>query len=165
MKRMIFIFSLLCLSVVVHAEGNCPQGYYPIGASGQPGPQGCAPIPDYNQNQGQPQASPIQWRSTWGAIATDTAAGSLGSATGKVSADEAEEAALADCRAKGGNNCKLQISYRNGCGAVVVGGDDLEINSAATLDEAIQKGMDLCNSVSKDCHVYFTTCSPPERIQ
>jgi hypothetical protein len=165
MKRIVLIFGLLCLSLAVHAEGNCPQGYYPIGASGQPGPQGCAPIPNYNQNQGMPQASPIRWRSTWGAIATDAAAGSVASITGEATEEQAVDAAFADCRAKGGNNCKLQVSYANGCAALVLGDSVFNVNSAPTLNEAVKKGMDLCNPASKNCHAFLTACSLSERIQ
>lgn len=56
--------ALLCLILGVfllppgaaHAEGGCPDGSYPIGApAGQQGPQGCAPIPGYQQAPSQQQ--------------------------------------------------------------------------------------------------------------
>ena len=37
-----FIFIIYLTIENVHAEGNCPSGYYPVGGQGV---QGCAPIP------------------------------------------------------------------------------------------------------------------------
>jgi hypothetical protein len=161
---------LMLLGGVVHAEGNCPPGYYPIGAPpGQGGPQGCAPIPGDNNNQQQaqpqPPPPPPQWASQWGAIATDGPGGHLGVATNLSSKSEAEQVAMADCQAKGGTNCKIETWYSNGCAAMVVGDSGHNSNNAATLDEATQLGMKTCSASDTNCHVYYSACSLPVRIQ
>lgn len=159
---------LLLLTVeITHAEGGCPAGYYPIGASsGQPGPQGCAPIPEYNQ-QPVPTTQPRpQWVSRWGAIATYAPTGILGVATDQGSKNEAERKALLDCKLKGGPTCTIEVAYDNECAAVVVGDKGYNVNTDATVEAAVQYGMKTCsNAGGSGCHAYYTACSLPVQIQ
>lgn len=168
-RRWLMFGLLLLLGGFAHAEGNCPAGYYPIGApQGQGGPQGCAPIPgDNSQQQVQSQAlPPPQWASRWGAIATDKVKGILGAVTGLSSKNEAQQAALADCQAKGGSPCKLEIAYDNECAALVVGDNGYNVGADATLDKVIRLGMKICTGAKNaNCHVYYSDCSLPVRIQ
>ncbi|WP_093633387.1 DUF4189 domain-containing protein [Paraburkholderia aspalathi] len=153
---------LLLGCTAVHAEGNCPQGYYPIGGGSPGAPQGCAPIPGYDQGQ-QHQAAP-QWLSKWGAVATDIDKGSLGAATSMTSKDQAEQASLADCRAKGGVQCKIESTYTNGCITVVVGSPGYAVNSAPTQVQANSIGMSTCTGAGNaNCRILYTGCSLPQR--
>lgn len=168
--RFLLLGLLLLLGNVTHAEGNCPPGYYPIGAPpGQAGPQSCAPIPGYGNSQQQqhPQQSPPpQWASRWGAIATDGPGGHLGIATNLSSKSDAEQEAIIDCQAKGGAPCAIEVAYDNECAAMVVGHTEHSSNAAATLDEAIHLGMLICNNAGDtNCHVYYSACSLPVRVQ
>ena len=172
MKSILFsclLFSLLLLSSVTHADGECPPGMFPTNPSGTQGPVGCAPIPGYEQQQGQqqtPQAPPPQWTSRWLAIATDSVKGTLGTATDMPNRENAERAAIKDCQTKGGMQCKLDVSYSNGCAAMVVGDGGYNSNGAATVDAAVQLGMKVCTSAGHTkCHLYYSTCSLPVRIQ
>jgi len=132
---------------------------------------GCAPInssqPSPRGQQSQtPQAPPELWQDHWGAIATYEPSGVLGVAANMQSESQAKQAAMADCQAKsGGSNCKFQLSYRNGCAAMVLGDKVFNVNSAGALDQAVQKGMAQCSSASSNCHVYYSACSLPVRIQ
>ncbi|WP_425543733.1 DUF4189 domain-containing protein [Rhodanobacter caeni] len=150
-----------------HAEGGCPAGYYPIGApSGQSGPQGCAPIPRYNQQPFQPPQPQPEWVSRWGAIATYAPAGILGVSTGRASKSAAEQEALLDCKLRGGHVCKIEIAYDNECAAVVVGDKGYNVNTDATVDAAVQYGMRTCRDAgASGCHASYTACSLPVRIQ
>lgn len=156
---------LFLCDAVAHAEGNCPQGYYPIGGGSPGAPQGCAPIPGYNQGQQQlPQRS--QWSSQYGAIASDIAKGILGIATNRLSKQFAEQAALDDCRSKGGTDCKIETSYMNGCGTVVAGHPGYAVNTGSTEARAVQDAMSACTgSGFTNCHVIYTGCSLPKKIQ
>lgn len=161
---------LVLLGNIVHAEGNCPPGYYPIGVpQGQGGPQGCAPIPGGNkddQQHVQPRPPPPQWASRWGAVATDGVKGSLGTITGASSRTEAEQEAMADCQSKGGLRCKVDVSYSNGCAAMVVDDDGYNVESDATTDKAVQSSMNACSKAGRtNCHVYYSACSMPVQIQ
>jgi len=157
------LLSLVGTSVTAHAEGGtCPNGYYPVNS---PGVMGCAPIPGYNHQQAAPQPPPPRWEDRWGAIATDGIKGVLGSAADMVSRREAESAALIDCQAKGGSGCKLDISYSNGCGAMVVGDHGYSIESRSTKSEASEKATKACSAKDTNCHAYFSTCSPPARTR
>ena len=153
---------LLLLNGVVHAEGGCPPGLIPASGTDI---NSCVPIPPgYYTQTAAPQ--PPQWADRWLAVATDSIRGSLGTATGMPSRGNAERAAIADCQAKGGTQCKLDVSYGNGCAAMIVGDGGYNSNGAATVDEAVQLGMKICaNAGHANCHVYYSVCSLPQRIQ
>jgi hypothetical protein len=153
---------LLCASAA-HAEGGfCPPGTIDHNNGRAPAIV-CSPIPGYGQQQA-PQLPPQQWERRWGAIATG---GALGVAIDKLSKQEASRTAMSDCVAKGGTNCKVEITYYNQC-AVVVAAEDGSYNtpSNATLDGAIATGIKTCRDAGhSNCHVYYSACSLPVRIQ
>lgn len=164
----LILISSSLLGNVTHAEGNCPAGYYPIGASqGNAGPQGCAPIPGYNQNQKSPQTQPMpfQWESQWGAIATDVKHKTGGASLDQPTQDRAIKAAIIDCRNNGGSTCKIELSYGNGC-AVMVGGDTgHNAKAGRTINEATALAMRVCNASDTRCQVAYSACSLPTRIR
>ncbi|HEY0198835.1 MAG TPA: DUF4189 domain-containing protein [Rhodanobacter sp.] len=165
---LIYLCLLYLLGSVAHAEGNCPLGQYPIGTpQGQAGPQGCAPIPGYNnQNQQQAQPPPPQWADRWGSIVTDTPKGILGTAHDLPSQDQAKNVALEDCQSKGGLQCKMQIAYKNECAVMIMGDKGFNIASGVTMNAAIQAGMKICGADGDPgCHVYYSACSLPVQIQ
>jgi len=169
---------LLSLGIVVHAEGNCPPGYYPTTPPGAPS-QGCAPIPGYNDQQSSPQQSgppqmaspspsvpPSRWEDRWGAVAFDEAiAGSMGMVVDMLSQEQAKRAAVADCQAKGGRQCEIELVYSNGCAAVVAGDKLHNASARETINEAIRVGMKRCSAADVHCRVYYTMCSPAVRVQ
>jgi hypothetical protein len=164
------LFGLFWLATdACHAEGNCPPGYYPIGApQGQAGPQGCAPIPGYGSNPQQENTQsppPPQWASRWGAVATDAAKGILGAAANATGKEEAQQTAIADCQANGGTQCILQNTYGNACVAVITGDKVFNVGSSTDLNDAIQSGITQCSSADTNCHVYYSACSLPVQIQ
>lgn len=164
---------LLLFSGMVHAEGECPPGMFATNPPGTQGPINCAPIPSYAQNQGQqtapqtPQPPPERWQDHWGAIATDADNGILGTSINTLSQNQAELTALNDCQAKGGIRCKIQLSYRNQCAAMIVGGNNkiFNTNPGANIKQAVQTGMIMCGKAASDCHAFYTACSLPVRIQ
>ena len=161
----LLLLSLLFLGGIAHAEGNCPPGYYPIGGGSPGAPQGCAPIPGYDQGQQQQQAAP-QWVSRWGAVATDINKGTLGAAISKASRGQAEQASLADCQAKGGEQCKVETAYDNGCITVVVGSPGYAVEYGATQVQANAKGMSTCTGDGNaNCRVIYEGCSLSARVR
>lgn len=160
------VFVLLLFSGISHAEGNCPEGYYPIGGGGS---QGCAPAPSYNRQQGQQQsqkeAPSPRWVDRWGAIATDSAKKLLGTASDMNSRSEAENKAITDCQNKGGTQCKLQNSYGNACVAMISGDNIFNVGSAENMDRAVQLGIAQCSASDTNCRVFYSACSMPERTQ
>jgi hypothetical protein len=161
---------LLLLGRMAHAEGGCPPGMIPASGTDI---NSCVPIPPgyyNNQQQAQPQPPPPpppQWATRWGAIATDKTKGVLGAVTGLPSKSDAQQAAMDDCRTKGGSPCKLEIAYDNECATLAVGSKGYSINTGNTADAANQLAMKTCSADGKDldCHVYYSACSLPQRIQ
>jgi len=157
---------LLGASVAAHAEGACPRGMIDVGQQCSHGV--CSPVcAPYSQQQQAPRPPPPQWADRWGAIATDEPRGVLGSVTGMPSEAAAKEAAVADCKAKGGINCtQHMLAYANGCGAVVVGSKTFSIYASSTVAEVRAFGMKTCTDTGNvDCFVFFTACSPAVRIR
>ena len=167
MKSLPALLLLICFSAIPIAwpAPQCSTGVDTGG--GQCIPPDAAGMPSYqNQQQAQPQQPPARWESRWGAIATDGPGGHLGAAVDLSTRDQAEQTALADCQAKGGSQCKIETWYSNGCAAMVVGDKAHTSNNAATLDESIRIGMKTCaNGGDTNCHVYYSACSKPVRIQ
>ncbi|WP_046659007.1 DUF4189 domain-containing protein [Lysobacter capsici] len=159
------IFAVLFLfSTVVQAEQGCPDGLYPGGAA--PG-QICVPIPGYGLG-GNAQAQPPRWATRWGAIATDdgsTGGGILGQSEALSSRRQAENAALSDCRSKGGNNCALVQAYHDQCIAVAWGRSRPYSVSAENSKVASELALAKCGQSDQACGIYYTGCSYPERVQ
>lgn len=167
--RRICIFSalvcFLCLSAGVHAEGNCPSGYYPIGGRAT---AACAPIPGNGnaRGAGQQQSPAPVWENRWGAMATDEPRGVLGAVTGFPNEQAAQRAALSDCKAKGGINCTPTISYKNGCTALTVSDSSFYYGADTTIEIVSSDGMRACTEAGKkNCRTYYTACSPPVRVR
>jgi hypothetical protein len=175
--RLIKALSLLCLMFLLsspvkaqtHPCGGGP-GPNEVQVGEDPGGNGVAPTPicnwmNDNQTQG-PQRPAMHWASQWGAIATDAPKGILGVVTGQPSKSEAQQAAMADCRAKGGAPCKFEIAYDNECAAMVVGSNGYNVGSDRTVEKAAQLGMKICTTAKNtNCHVYYSGCSTPILIQ
>jgi hypothetical protein len=126
----------------------------------------CGPDPNYRGSQQAPQRPVEQWESRWGAIATDGLNDALGVATDRRSKRDASQAAMQDCRSKGGVNCKIDIAYDNQCAAVVVGDGAYNVPNAPTVDQAVELGMKTCRDAGRaNCHVYYSACSLPVRTR
>lgn len=163
-SRSIFAF-LFFFSAAVQAEQGCPDGLYPGGAAPA---QICIPMPGYgiNGNSGNTsQAAEPRWMTRWGALALDATSGKLGRADGLSSKRKAEAAAIADCRARGGQNCVIAHSYYDQCVAVAWGDARPAIVSAVNSQVASAMALEKCNGSDASCDMYHAGCSYPERVQ
>lgn len=122
-------------------------------------------------NVDQPRQSPAvhqpakptgYWEKTWGAIATSEKGGALGTAVGASSKAEAEQLAFADCKAKGGEGCRVDLAYRNQCAVMVLGVKQLGLVRAASIDEATADGLEACKAKGDNCRVYYSACTEPK---
>ena len=130
--------------------------------------QGCAPT---GNNQPQVQQSiqpPPRWADRWGAIAGGIpgAPRAFGASVNMSSERAAKAVAMADCQSVAGTKCQIALVYHNQCVAVVNGEKTWGANGSATKDEAIQAGIKICKADgNSQCHVYYSACSYPVRIQ
>lgn len=161
LAAVLFLAVLMCRSEPVHAEGGCPPGSYPIGGQGV---QGCAPIP--SNGSAEEQARPTgRWLKTWGAIAT-ASNGDAGASAKMKSKGAATSDALSQCARMGAKDCKIVMSYKNQCVAMVTptnldrGG---AVTSRAETEVVASKlAMDICNNRgSAGCKVFYSACSEP----
>ncbi|TCF54863.1 hypothetical protein MCC10113_2104 [Bifidobacterium longum subsp. longum] len=142
----------------------CPPGTVPQQGIGW---QGCAPAPGTSSSSATTDTS-AAWADRWGAIAIDMTPGGvgIGSSSGMNRKRNAEKLALSACKRKGGARCEIEITYYNQCAAIVLGSQAFNSSSAASLEEAKRRGIDKCTQAGdKECTVYFSECSFPERIR
>ena len=89
----------------------------------------------------------------------------LGGVQDMESKRQAETAALAACKARGGRDCRVNIVYYNQCGAVASGGGHMGSARAPTEKEAVEDAIATCEeSGGSDCQLYFMGCSYPVRV-
>lgn len=167
MKNYRWLAAVLFLLVASlgHAENGCPPGMIPASGTDI---NSCVPIPEGyygQQSDTQPPPPPPMLEDRWGAIATDGIGGHLGVASNLLDRSAAEQTALADCRAKGGNNCNIETWYSNGCAAMIVGDQGHNSTYGETLHDAIKAGMKTCGKTDKNCEVFYSDCSYPAPAQ
>ncbi|WP_442965312.1 DUF4189 domain-containing protein [Pseudomonas sp. CGJS7] len=151
---------LIVVSGSAAAEGGCPAGMIPYQGTNT---MSCGPMP--SSGEGSAPSGP-SWASRWGAIARDTAAGVMSAVDSRDSKRRARSDAIADCKARGGEKCKVVLTYRNQCVATVYGRTGAEHISARDESSAIQLGMKACTARGDDdCRVYYQACSLPVRIR
>ncbi|WP_329743300.1 DUF4189 domain-containing protein [Dyella sp. A6] len=155
-----FVFAwLLTMPGTAKALEHCPSGTYLATPLGAPVTY-CAPTPHDRQGKG---VAPQPGASHWGAIAVDDGNPvDIGSSAGLSTKQQAKRAALADCNAKAGKACKVEIAYGDGCAALVQSNDGHLLASAdVTRTHATQSGMKACADAGHPpCRVIYAACSP-----
>lgn len=163
--RYLFQFFLLLSFLSIRNAIACPPGTILQQGIGW---QGCAPVPGTGPDTA-PSSTPREvWADRWGAIAVDDTSNGVGfgSASGKKRKSQAEKAAIAACKSKGGTHCEVKLAYYSQCAALVWGDNGFNINGASTIDRAAEIGMEKCKQAKDtNCEVYFSDCSYPERVQ
>jgi len=112
----------------------------------------------YYQGSWAPQLS---WKDRWGAIASNSSSGVIGTASGRPTKEMAEEQALLQCEIVSAKDCVLEISYFNQCAAMITGENTYATARAETKALAIDLGMKICVKENSNCEVYYSDCSFP----
>lgn len=97
-------------------------------------------------------------------MSIDYARGKLGTAAEQLSAKRAEKAAIAQCRANGGDrdSCNNNLlSWGNGCGVVAWGASFAAMRSSGSVDTAAAEALEACGQNTADCQIYYSGCSYP----
>ncbi|MCQ3033448.1 DUF4189 domain-containing protein [Pseudomonas syringae] len=151
----VFLFgSIICTTAM--GQTRCPIGV-------QAGNVQC--IPDDPQSEVNAAPRPTgEWIKTWGAIASSES-GDIGSSTGKFSKNDAEAEAIKICADFGNSDCKVNMTYKNQCVAVVQaakGRTGGKIITAETADIAKRTALQECQEDSgAQCFVRGTDCTEP----
>lgn len=164
MKRMVWLSVLLCGSYAAYGQ-QPPGSGSPCPAGMIPGEGGCfSPTDDsrFGQSSSAPAYTGPLWQDRYGAIALDSATGSIGWTSGAKSKKEAYRAAIADC---GGGGCKIQAEGRNTCLAAAWGGaGGFAADSNQQKAETI--ALNNCKEFGgKNCKVQYSACSLPVRVR
>ncbi|MCC8556379.1 DUF4189 domain-containing protein [Xanthomonas hortorum] len=152
-----FILLASLISASAFAQTACPAGV-------APGSPQCGP--DSGTSRGDIPAPPPkptgEWVKTWGAIAGSDSTGEAGTAVGRLSENEAKEAAIRRCAINGPGDCKINLVYRNQCAALVSTQSDSFYQGSATKERAIDLAMRSCKkSNGGECKVLYSECSEP----
>ncbi|QVX40702.1 DUF4189 domain-containing protein (plasmid) [Ralstonia solanacearum] len=153
--KILLLVCLAAISITARAQVACPPGWIPYSASS------CGPDPSGQEQGASPPQRQVRWISRWGAISTDGKVGALGTSTDLDSQRQAEHAAVSQCKAKGGTQCEVDLSYANGCAVMLVGETTHNSNYGGSIDEATAKAMKVCNANDKNCRVFYSGCSLP----
>lgn len=89
----------------------------------------------------------------------------MGIADGQASKQEAEDAAIENCRSQGGQGCSVSLAYKNQCAAVAWGEATVITAGGPTIESASDLAMQKCRSKDKDCQIYYTNCVQAARIR
>ena len=145
------------------AEGNCPQGMYPIGGQGV---QGCAPSPV--SSSGSPYNNRPNWAQTVRGVAMD-ARGDTFISNSMRSRGKAKRASMKECKEFGKGECTLATLFQAQCVAVAHAGLGTETTSVATAmseQGAVIVAMQQCNAKAAwkqlpqgQCGIARTACT------
>ena len=165
--RLLVIIGLLGAANAGFAQTGCPQG---VGAgSARCGPGGGTMSP----SSSGPRRPSVRWVSTWGAYAEDSTRAIVGSAVEKRSKRAAERAAIKRCKEMGGGKeCRVVMTFSNGCGALVEPIEILPVmwgsyQGGATVEEALSKAFPECveKNDGHECKVVHTACSKAYTVE
>ncbi|WP_349969997.1 DUF4189 domain-containing protein [Pseudomonas caspiana] len=156
MKNIFYALCLTCLLIGLQAQAQtrCPMGV-------QAGSMQC--LPDEPQGGDSAPARPTgEWIKTWGAIAHSSTTGEAGSAVGKFSEGEAEQAALRQCAIEGASDCKVSLTYYNQCAALVASDSQSFFQASVSERRSIKLAKKSCEeSDSGKCKVIYSECTDP----
>jgi len=71
---------------------------------------------------------------------------------------------MLDCQSKGGNGCKIGLTYHDQCSVIARGDTNLTMQGAKTIEEAASIALARCEDGTDNCRVDYSDCSYPERI-
>ncbi len=149
------------------AQTGCPQG---VGAgSAQCGPGGGTMSP----GSWGPRKPSVRWVTTWGAYAEDSTRAIFGSVVEQRSKRAAKRAAVERCKEMGGGkDCRVVMTYANGCGVLVEPIEILPVmwgsyQGGSTVEEALAKAFAECVEANDghECKVVHTACSRPYTVE
>ncbi|WP_082925799.1 DUF4189 domain-containing protein [Xanthomonas nasturtii] len=155
----IFLFIFLNAISLGAAFGQtaCPVGI-------APGSPQCGS--DSGTSRGDAPAPPPrptgEWIKTWGAIANSSTTGGAGTTVGKLSENEARQAALRQCAAGGATDCKVKLTYQNQCSALVSSSSETFFQASPTETRAINLATKSCEKSDGGlCKVMYSECTKP----
>ena len=159
-NSLFYLFAACFLVAVFPVRAQqCPPGYIPIGGQ-QAGWVDC--VPSNGPSAEPPYTGPL-WETRWGVIATTD--GAFGAVSGYSSKRKAIRAATKQCKANGGKNCKVQLSFYNQCGALAWGDGYSSAVSAPQKQQAEEMAVNNCSQRAQNCTLYYSACNYPERVQ
>lgn len=148
-----FLMLLLLWSTAANSYYQCP-----VGVAGPDAPNTSGLACYWVDNAAAtPQAPAAQWRSRYGAIAV--ASGAFGTANKESSYEKAEKKAMKQCKAKGGKDCRVALSFGNQCAAMAWGDTVTSSEPGADIPQAEAQALKSCGERTQNCKNYYSACS------
>lgn len=153
------LFSLLVLtaSSPVFAQTACPSGV-------APGSPQCGPDSGTSRADSAPPRPTGEWIKTWGAIAIADN-GDAGYTKGRLTGEEAEQAAIKNCQKLADMQCTVAFTFHNQCAAIASpssGTGKGAITGGPSLSDVESRAKKNCKKNSGvDCKIAMSTCSDP----
>lgn len=128
-----------------------------------PGSPQCGPDSGTSRADSAPSRPTGEWIKTWGAIATSSSTGEVGTTVGKLTEAEARSMAIHQCFLGGADDCKVNLDYHNQCAALTASQTTGSFfQGAATEELATDLAMKNCeNSGGGSCRVVYSECTKP----
>jgi len=165
-----FFLAGLGFSQHAHAEGNCPQGYYPIGGKGV---AGCAPIPGGGTGgSSSSYFSNVRKVPQWIAYARSPDGRVLGWSVFQHKQRGANKQAMKACNARSGQKCEIVASFTGQCSTALQHSDTGQMEVVVrgfydsfdpTSEAARQICPHGCRVVTSDCARDFYPVGGPDR--
>ena len=155
MAKLAFVI-LLIVTGAAYADGGCPPGQVPQQGNGW---RSC--VPAGNSSSGQGSDTPgVNVAARWVALAVDAQKGAMGESSESLTRDQAEGTALSSCVGKGGSQCKVVISAKNGCISMATSSTVYGTGSGLSPEAAKGDAMEVCRKGGgPDCGVVYLKCA------
>ena len=95
----------------------------------------------------------------FGAIAYAPASGITGWGNDYSNRSGAEDRAMRECRSRGGQDCRIAVWFRNGCGALARGSNGWGSGWGTTEWRAATEALQVCSQHTLNCTVHHQICT------
>lgn len=161
--KSLLVLGLLAPMGAAWGQTACPQGV-------PPGDPRCGPSSGVSGIDMTPPPSGPRWQLTWGAIASDSTTGDVGTTTGHFSRGKAKREALSKCAALGARSCKLDLAYKHQCAVIAWASENGKsvagpaiTRGGPSIEDASQGALASCKKMRSggECTIVYSDCTSP----
>ncbi len=151
------VLASLVYGSAAHAEGGCPDGYYPLAG-------GCAPIPGSGQSAPNPSPGPRvpRYIDNYISVAWHPKANDVWATWNHRTKAKSTQTALDACTKSMGEGCTTAVNAWNGSVAIARGQDNIPWQAwGETPESARQKVLNACEEKIQGCQILHVFTAEP----